>query len=82
MNLRLASGDETLMPLLAGAGSQPEADTDSGIGGTFGATFAAVAIIERIAKIASVVISGGGGGGGSFPGGGGRDTERDAPSES
>lgn len=60
MNVKLGSGDETLMPLLAGWGSQPEADTGSGIGGTFGATFSATAAIERIAKIAATVISGGG----------------------
>lgn len=62
MNVKLGSGDETLMPMLAGWGSQAEADTGSGIGGTFGATFGATAAIERIAKIAATVISGGNGG--------------------
>ena len=59
MNRALASGDETLMPLLAGFGSQPEQDSGSGLGGTFGATFSAAGAFERIARIAQSVIYGG-----------------------
>ena len=72
MNARLGSGDEALLPLLAGFGA-PEAGqslTNSGVGGTYGLTYGSTAAAERVARIAQAVISGGYGPDSSQEGGG------------